>query len=223
MLALHHCAVSELHQHVEPESVDIILCDPPYPKTFLSCWRELAEFASHALKRGGHLFAMSGHAWLPEILTFFADYPDLRYNWMLAMGPYTPTATCIGRHISRCEWKPVLWYIKPPVSINVRMRDWLQHIVRDKRFHKWGQGGREWIQILDRLKRPRPAIIADPFLGGGTTAVIAVQEGYDFIGADIDAECIEITEQRLATRQEFLFTSSDVHAEQLELTDEILA
>ena len=46
--------------HVEAESVDVIITDPPYPGEFLSCWDELAAFAVHALKPGGSLVTMSG-------------------------------------------------------------------------------------------------------------------------------------------------------------------
>jgi len=204
---LHHCSVAELHRHVEPESVDIILTDPPYPKEFLPCWRELAEFASYALKPGGHLFAMSGKAWLPQVFDSFSGVVGIRYNWTICMGPLTQgNAPCIGRRVKGSCWKPILWYVKPPSVVSEQTRDLVSPSGADKRFHKWGQGGSEWVGILDSLKRPKPALIVDPFVGGGTTAVIAVREGYEFIGADIDSDCIEITEQRLATRQEYLFT-----------------
>ena len=41
---------------------------PPYPKEYLHTWAELAEFAAYALRPGGHLLAMSGQMWLPEVM-----------------------------------------------------------------------------------------------------------------------------------------------------------
>lgn len=198
---LYHLPIAELHTVVVKESVDIILTDPPYPKEFLPQWGELAEFAAYALKPGGHLFAMSGHVWLPQVFEAM-NVDELNYVWCHAMGFLTQGGhTNIGRRIPRSWWKPILWYVKPPHCIHEQCSDWIPVNSKDKRYHEWGQGGGEWIAVLDRIKRPKPAVICDPFVGGGTTAVIAAQEGYPFIGADIDETCIQTTTERLNTRQ----------------------
>ena len=40
-------------------------------------------------------------------------------------------------------------------------------------------------------------IVLDPFLGGGTTAVIALELGARFIGFDIDRQSLETTKARI--------------------------
>ena len=61
-----HCSVAELD--IEPESVDLIFTDPPYPAEYLECWEQLAAFARKALKPTGLLIAYSGQFHLPEVM-----------------------------------------------------------------------------------------------------------------------------------------------------------
>ena len=37
----------------------------------------------------------------------------------------------------------------------------------------------------------------DPFLGGGTTGVAALQSGRSFFGSDIDPQCVDTSARRL--------------------------
>lgn len=48
---LRRCPIAELD--LEPESVDLILTDPPYPREFLPLWSDLGDLAERVLKRGG--------------------------------------------------------------------------------------------------------------------------------------------------------------------------
>ena len=199
---LYHCSVSELWRHVDGGSVDIILTDPPYPKEYLDCYRDLAEFAAYTLKPGGHLLAMSGHAWLPELFERM-NVAGLRYQWMLCVTPMHPSATNLGRRIKRIQWKPILWYIKPTSNIHEQLHDVIHTKSggRDKRFHFWGQGTGEFDYLLHQLRAGEGTVVCDPFLGGGTTAESAYRAGCHFIGCDIDATCLETTRTRLMTLQ----------------------
>ncbi len=42
------------------------------------------------------------------------------------------------------------------------------------------------------------ALVADPFLGGGTTAAAAREVGRSFIGCDVEWSCIVEAKERLA-------------------------
>ena len=203
-MELYHCSVADLHRHVPAGSVDAIVTDPPYPREFLSCYADLRDFAVHALRPSGHLLAMSGHAWLREVMNLLhCDDDAIRYQWMLAMSPMSPSATNIGRRIKRIRWKPILWYVKPPSDIHVQMNDVIpmNGDQRDKRYHHWGQGVGVFDYMLHQIHAGEGTVICDPFLGGGTTAVAAVDKGCRFIGADIDETCIQTTRERLMTRQ----------------------
>lgn len=198
---LYHGNIDDMHHHVPAESVDIILTDPPYPKEFLHTWRSLGAFAESALKPGGHLFAMSGHAWLPEVFDALKQ-PGLRYNWILAMAPLVSGSfTCIGRRIVRSTWKPILWYTKGGCSVHEQLSDLIPTGVKNKKYHHWGQGGHEFQWILSCLKRPKPAVVCDPFIGGGTTAIACIKEGYRCIACDVDKVAVLTTKSRIDTRQ----------------------
>jgi DNA modification methylase len=51
-----------------------------------------------------------------------------------------------------------------------------------------------------RKRDPRPVVL-DPFLGSGSTAIAAEQEGFDWIGIEREAEYVAIAEQRLVDQQ----------------------
>jgi DNA modification methylase len=44
----------------------------------------------------------------------------------------------------------------------------------------------------------RPGIFLDPFMGSGTTALVAKKLGRDFIGIDVSDKYVDMTERRLA-------------------------
>jgi DNA modification methylase len=51
--------------------------------------------------------------------------------------------------------------------------------------------------IVRRFTKPGD-LIADPFLGGGTTGIVALSLGRRFVGCDIDPAAIDATRSRLA-------------------------
>jgi ParB-like chromosome segregation protein Spo0J len=55
---LHHCDLADAP--IEPNSVDYIITDPPYPREFIPLYGVLARKASEWLKPGGSLIAMAG-------------------------------------------------------------------------------------------------------------------------------------------------------------------
>ena len=52
------------------------------------------------------------------------------------------------------------------------------------------------------------AIILDPFVGSGTTAVAAKELGLNFIGIDSNAEYVEIAKKRLVNKEETVYEES---------------
>lgn len=55
-----------------------------------------------------------------------------------------------------------------------------------------------WTPACDCGDDPAPPLVLDPFVGSGTTAVVAKRMGYDYIGIDIDENAIEIARNRLS-------------------------
>jgi DNA methylase len=197
--ALYVCSCADLALHVEPGSVDVIVTDPPYPRKFLSCWSELADFAAHALKPGGLLVAMSGLTYLLDVLDSLRE--RLEYHWVLA---YTWNDAGAVRQFPRkahSRWKPVLVFVNGEYGGST----WFGDVVKSPEsetgiLHKWGQSEQGMADIVERFSAPND-IVCDPFLGSGTTAVIALANGRRFVGCDVDAECVETTRRRLLGRR----------------------
>ena len=195
-------AVADLIGHVEPESVDAIVTDPPYTQEFVDAdvYNDLALFAAYALRPGGQLIAFAGHAHFPPIFRQMT-VDGLRYQWTLAYRVTQRPAVNINRGISKVGWKPLIWYVKPPVDgSQVMGPDVLDAppIDADREHHDWGQSVEGMKLIIQRLKLADGALICDPFAGGGSTLLAARQLGHPVIGADIDPDAVAVTQRRLA-------------------------
>jgi len=175
------------------EQVDAIITDPPYPREYLPLWDELGRFAKQNLKHGGVLLAMSGSAYLPQIVEMLGRH--LTYQWMLACELPGQSASAIQSGVRNIMWKPILVYRNGGNPINIGS-DLFRNNKSDKNFHEWGQGldGYEW--QVENFTQPND-LVCDPFIGGGTTAVAALLHGRRFVGFDIDAENVSISKGRL--------------------------
>jgi 16S rRNA G966 N2-methylase RsmD len=181
---------------VEAESVDWIITDPPYPAEFLPVYSDLSAFAAHALKPGGSLVCMVGQSYLPEVLRRLSE--NLSYHWTLAYLTPGGQAVQVWDKKANTFWKPLLWFVKGTHS-----GDWIGDVCKsnpndnDKQHHHWGQSESGMADILERFTYPGQTI-CDPFCGGGTTGVVAVQMNRLFIGIDKDADAVATTQKRLS-------------------------
>ncbi|MBU2321759.1 MAG: hypothetical protein KJ884_02245 [Gammaproteobacteria bacterium] len=169
---------------------DAVITDPPYPKEFLPCFSELAE----GCKAANVLLAavMSGQSHLPEVMRRLCEH--LQYRWTMAY--LTPGGQAVQQWQAKVNttWKPVLlfgesleWFGDVATS---RSND------NDKRFHGWGQSESGMADLVEKLTKPGQ-LICDPFLGGGTTAVVALALGRRFVGCDLDSQCVAQTWARV--------------------------
>jgi site-specific DNA-methyltransferase (adenine-specific) len=180
---------------IEDASVDIIITDPPYPREYLPVYEKLARLGARVLKPGGSMLVMVGQSYLFDIGALMT--PHLRYHWTVGyMTPGGQAAQLWQRRVNSF-WKPVLWFVNGEYE-----GDWVGDVAKsdvndnDKRFHKWGQSESGIADLVNKFTYPGQLIL-DPFVGGGTTGVVAVNMQRRFIGIDIDPEAIENTRQRL--------------------------
>ena len=178
---------------VADNSVDFIITDPPYPKEFLPLYEDLSKLAARVLKDGGSLICMSGQSYLPDVIKLLET--NLTYHWCLSyvtMG----NKTQIWQRRVHTAWKPLLWFVKGKYS-----GDWLGDDVmsspnEDKEFHEWGQSVGGMKILIERLTNLNDVIL-DPFLGGGTTGLVAVMSKRKFIGVDIEQACVDTAKSRI--------------------------
>jgi hypothetical protein len=51
---------------------------------------------------------------------------------------------------------------------------------------------------------PIPAVVFDPFMGSGTTAVVALQEGRNYIGSELQPKYVALAERRILRETGYL-------------------
>lgn len=190
-----HGDLKKAGKEIKDSSVDAIITDPPYPKEFLHVFKDLSELAERVLKPGGSLIIMSGQSYLPEIMKIIPRH-DLQYHWTFCYLTEGAQAAQLWQKKVLTYWKPILWFVKGKFK-----GDWSSDVIKsttnDKRFHKWGQSECGMMDLIEKYTLPNQTIL-DPFLGGGTTGVVAAKLGRKFIGIDIEESAIKISRARIA-------------------------
>lgn len=189
---LYHSSVADLSQYIQPNCIDTIITDPPYPREFLPVYSDLAEFAAYALKPGGSLVVMSGQSYLQEVMERLSS-AGLTYMWTCAYLTPAP-ATQVHQGHAQSQWKPLLWYTKSQYS-GMYIYDVFRSDNLDKTKHHWGQSESGIAAIMERFSKTND-LVCDPFVGGGTTAVVAMEMERRFIGCDVDESCVLSLEER---------------------------
>jgi len=200
-------------------SVDVIITDPPYPKEYLDLYGILAQESVRVLKDGGSMLVMAGQSYLPDI--FALMLPHINYHWIVAYLTPGGQAVQLWQRNVNTFWKPVLWFVKGEYGDK-----WAGDVVKsdvndnDKRFHQWGQSESGIRGLVERFSNPGDVIL-DPFVGAGTTGVVAIALERKFIGIDIDANVVEITRLRISETLSCLSNQKEMDGEMKELAEDI--
>ena len=185
-------SIENTENYLKPNSVDLILTDPPYIGECTPLWSALAEKAAVILKPGGFLVCYSGQFHLPEIFRRLTEH--LEYIWTFALIHKGAKTSIDARHIFN-GWKPILVFAKPPFELS-----WMPDIIdgagREKQDHEWQQALQESEQLIERFTH-EGQLVVDPFLGSGTTVLAAKKLNRNFFGMDNDELAIKTTLRRL--------------------------
>lgn len=191
----------ELAKRIPDESVDLILCDPPYLREFLWCYEWLGYEAIRILKPGGYCFAYGACEHMPARIAGMVS-GGMNYFWidaLLHIGGYPR----VWYKQLMSGYKPIIITTKGSPSI-LRWRATVGAVSADKRFHEWGQGDGYSIKIIDLLTNAN-AIIFDPFTGGGTVPAVCKMLGRNYIAFEIDPDVAERARERVRNTQPPLF------------------
>ncbi len=182
---------------LEPESVDLVLTDPPYAKEYLHLWADLSKFAAQVLKPGRLLVTYSGQYHLAEVMRLLSLH--LQYVWTAAVVHKNRPDTVFPLRIMTC-WKPVLVFSRGRYSPIERL-EWFKDRIdgdgRCKSHHDWQQGVGEAGHIIEALTL-EGNLVVDPFLGSGAAAVACKRLKRRFLGCDVDADAVNVARGRLA-------------------------
>lgn len=202
---IYHGDFREVFAHIDgigdmDGTVDAIITDPPYPREFWHLYEDLSLVASRLLKRDGVLAVMTGTRleMLDDVDRRLGRYMRRRHRAV-----YLTPGQRWRDQVERVAtgYKPILIYVRPDAE-NLR---WINRDVftsdgtheQDQRFHHWGQSESGFADIIRGLTEPGQLVV-DPFLGGGTTAVVCRDLARRFVGCDIDPAAVATARERVA-------------------------
>jgi hypothetical protein len=185
------------HAAIEPESIDAIIVDPPYPEEFIGLYADLVAKAAEWLKPGGSLVAMAGQSHIRRVLEAMHAGP-LKYMWMASYEVPGQATQVFTGHVTCNFWKPLLWFVKD------RTDTWITDVVRsdgpDKNWHAWGQSESGMAAVVEKFTKIGD-VVCDPMMGGGTTGIAALALNRRFVGIELDAETFAVAKARIGEAQ----------------------
>jgi len=183
----------EIGNRIPDNSIDLILTDPPYLSEFIPLFSDLSRFAERVLRPGGLCLTYSGQIHLPEIYTRMGEC--LEYLWTFAIR-HTGGAQRIFKANVNTAWKPILAYVKPPLSIYWDAFIDVTSGGVEKDLHEWQQSEGEAAYFIQNLC-PQKGIVLDPFCGSGTVLSAAKKLNRQYIGIEIDEQTAGVASRRL--------------------------
>ena len=89
-----------------------------------------------------------------------------------------------------------MWYVKGEYGGKWH-GDKIRSGGNDKRFHKWGQSESGFGKLISDFAATGLGKVLDPFVGGGTCAVVCYRLKIPFVGVDIAKDAITTTRNRI--------------------------
>jgi site-specific DNA-methyltransferase (adenine-specific) len=180
-------------KNIKNESVDAVICDPPYLKKFLYVWEPLGELSKRVLKPGGYLITYTGVMFLNQVMDALSK--NLTYFWEVSvlhtLAPKAHRANAVNKH------KDILLFYKPPYRKPCRpFQDVIKSKAPEKELHPWQQPENELRELVDIFTNPGDLVL-DPFCGSGSLVCLCQKMKRRCIAIDIDPKCVLVTKGRL--------------------------
>jgi site-specific DNA-methyltransferase (adenine-specific) len=228
-IVLLHGDCLEILPLFEPDSIDLVLTDPPYGESQAEWDKEkppkiIFNYIYNILQKTGSLYYWGfwGHSpWILTNAVQFGFIPQSRIVWWFETGRpekiayREDTEDCYYFTKSRNAYFVVDKYLEPYKDENNYQRynrdgKHPSSVWKHSRiFHNHPEANEHpTIKPLSLFKKiiniscPNDGIALDPFLGSGTTAVAAKNLGRKCIGIEIEEKYLKIAKERL--RQEIL-------------------
>ena len=196
LVTIYNARCEDVLPSIDPDTVDLLLTDPPYPLEFQHLYGEVAELAYPLMREGASLVSLCGHYQVPAVLDAFSS-AGLRYWWLAGMGHDT-LARMPGKWVT-IRWKPAVWFVKGrrrPGDSNSPM-DMLDGSRREKEMHEWGQPVNWFAHWVDQLCPPG-GLVLDPFMGAGPVAQACHELGRRYIGVELVEGYCKVAVSRLS-------------------------
>lgn len=193
----------QVMQTLPAGSVDAVITDPPYgvqKATWddeippVGIWREVQR----VMKRDTSLLVFGGIKLMPSVISRLGDL--FSYQWVFAW--YKSNAMQFGK-TGYSVLDIALWYANGKATAKEKKRDVIVEpiIPQQNNFgHPTPKPIKVMRHLVDCLTNPGDTIL-DPFMGSGTTGVVCVQTGRNFIGIEIDPGYFYIAKRRIEQAQ----------------------
>ncbi|MEM9455664.1 MAG: site-specific DNA-methyltransferase [Myxococcota bacterium] len=204
-------------RRLDDASVDLVITDPPYES--LEKHRRVGTTTrlKHSKASSNDWFTIFPNARFAEL--FAEIHRVLRRNshfYLFCDQETAFFAKPVGEQAGFRFWKPIIWD-KRTIGMGYHYRARYEMIL----FFEKGKRRLNDLSIPDIVEAPRvlrgyPAekpvslarilvgqssapneLVADPFMGSGSTGVAAVTQGRPFVGNDLSHEAVEVTRARL--------------------------
>jgi ubiquinone/menaquinone biosynthesis C-methylase UbiE len=190
---LHTGDFSNTLARIKPGTVDLLLTDPEWGRSFTR-YAELGQGIARVLKPGGIAAIMIGQEFLPHVLDGFRD--ALVYRWTVAaLRMNRQLQDWASGHMT--GWLPVLIFTRGRTKVQRFESDVIGQHAR-KGTH--GEYEKETEIPLELIRRYSHAgdVVVDPCCGLGSTGVAALRLARRFVGGDLDGKRVKATATRLA-------------------------
>lgn len=195
-VTLHHSRFQDIK--LEPNSVSLIITDPPYDEKSLHLYKDLAKQAMEVLRDGGSLLTYAGHFCIDRVMEYMKE-AGLKYHWLIVVLHSGNSASVFGRRIL-VAYKPMLWFTKGDYKGNF-VKDVIKSEFQGKELHEWAQSTIESDYYIKYMTL-EGEIVYDPFMGSGVFGASAVKLKRQFIGAEIDKGHFENAKKIIALKSQ---------------------
>jgi site-specific DNA-methyltransferase (adenine-specific) len=202
-IVLIHGSCLDILPLFDPQSVNLILTDPPYANnTNYESYQDTIENLELLIKDFMPLLlSIAINVLITCGVSNIYRYPQPKWilNWLNRAG-------CGSGPWGFCCWQPILAYGKDPYLSNGmgRRPDFVETIESSKKCdHPCPKPIETWKKIMVRGSCFETDIILDPFVGAGTTLRAAKELGRQAIGIELEEKYCEIAKESL--RQDMLF------------------
>ena len=205
----------EIMTEMEDQSFDLCLTDPPYNAKNIG--PNERKYSLGSMQLPAEEYKRFCKKWFLEAsriaktLVFTSGIANLSLypqpDWIICW--HKPAAVSFNRMGGYNVWEPILIYGHKWTKKNRLPQDYLQYNTLNfkkgaEKDHPCPKPESLWEKLLVTFC-PEGGSVFDPFIGSGTTAVVAKNNGRQYVGIDINPEYVEMTKGRL--RQELLITS----------------
>ena len=168
--------IDDLHRYVDPDTIDVIITEPPCKEEDIDLFDKLGDFARHALKDGGICVVIADNRYIIDFMEMLHAHLD--FVWLLSLDASAVKYEAPSGVINKL-WKPVLIFSKgiPQMKTFSDVKNEVENVVLS------------FSEIGD--------VVCDPFCNRGEIVKICLEHKRSIVASDMDIEKTEALKEVL--------------------------